>query len=50
LKDLLFLAAFLRAFLENTVEWRGNRLRVLSGSRLERFAAPAEDGALVLER
>jgi ceramide glucosyltransferase len=50
LKDLLFLAAFLRSFLENTVEWRGNRLRVLSGSRLERLAAPAAEGALVLER
>lgn len=50
LKDLLFVAAFLRAFLENTVEWRGNRLRVLSGSRLERLPAPASDGALALER
>jgi hypothetical protein len=40
LKDLLFIAAFLRAFLENTVEWRGHRLRVLSGSRLERVPAP----------
>jgi hypothetical protein len=50
LKDLLFVAAFLRAFLENTVEWRGNRLRVLRGSRLERLPAPAADGALILER
>jgi ceramide glucosyltransferase len=48
LKDLLFVAAFLRAFLENTVEWRGNRLRVLSGSRLERLPAPAAEGALLL--
>jgi ceramide glucosyltransferase len=50
MKDLLFVAAFLRAFLENTVEWRGHRLRVLSGSRLERLPAPAADVALVLER
>jgi ceramide glucosyltransferase len=51
LKDLLFLAAFLRAFPENTVEWRGNRLRVLSGSRLERVPAPvAGGGTLALGR
>jgi ceramide glucosyltransferase len=51
LKDLLFLAAFFRAFLENTVEWRGNRLRVLSGSRLERVPAPvAGGGTLALGR
>ncbi len=36
LKDLLFLVAFARAFGEDTVEWRGNRLLVLSGSRLAR--------------
>jgi ceramide glucosyltransferase len=50
LKDLLFLVGFLRAFLENTVEWRGNRLRVLPGSRLARVPAPAADGALALGR
>jgi len=50
LKDLLFLVAFLRAFLENTVQWRGNRLRVLPGSRLDRVPAPAANGALALER
>jgi ceramide glucosyltransferase len=48
LKDLLFTVAYLRAFTENTVEWRGNRLRVLSGSRLERIGDPASDGALAL--
>jgi ceramide glucosyltransferase len=50
LKDLLFATAYLRAFLENTVEWRGNRLRVLAGSRLERVPATAAEGALLLER
>ena len=50
LKDLLFLVAFLGAFRENTVEWRGNRLRVLPGSRLERVPDPAADGALALGR
>jgi hypothetical protein len=40
----------LRAFLENTVEWRGNRLRVLPGSRLERVPAGVLDGTLALER
>jgi ceramide glucosyltransferase len=50
LKDALFTLAFLRAFFENTVEWRGNRLRVLRGSRLERVRAPAVEGTLVLER
>ena len=50
LKDALFTLAFLRAFFENTVEWRGNRLTVLPGSRLERVPAPAVDGTLVLER
>jgi ceramide glucosyltransferase len=50
LKDALFTLAFLRAFFENTVEWRGNRLRVLRGSRLERVPALAVDGTLVLER
>jgi len=49
LKDVLFTIAFARAFLENTVEWRGNRFRVLPGSRLERVRAPAADGTLVLE-
>jgi ceramide glucosyltransferase len=50
LKDVLFATAYLRAFLENTVEWRGNRLRVLSGSRLERVPAPVAEAALLLER
>jgi len=50
MKDGMFVVAFLRAFLENTVEWRGNRLRVLPGSRLERVPAPAADGALALGR
>ncbi len=49
LKDLLFLVAFARAFGENTVQWRGNRLIVRSGSRLERPRDPAE-GVLALGR
>ena len=36
LKDLLFLVGVPPRLLENTVEWRGNRLLVLAGSRLER--------------
>jgi ceramide glucosyltransferase len=46
LKDALFLVAFLRAFGENTVEWRGNRLVVLSGSRLVRASAPSSSGVV----
>jgi ceramide glucosyltransferase len=49
-KDLLFLLAFARAFWENTVEWRGNRLLVEAGSRLVRVSDPASDDVLVLER
>ena len=50
LKDLLFLVAYARAFTENTVQWRGNRLLVQAGSRLERVRDPASEGALVLGR
>ncbi|HTP50721.1 MAG TPA: ceramide glucosyltransferase [Anaeromyxobacteraceae bacterium] len=35
-KDLLFALAWVRGFLENSVVWRGNRLRVLPGSALAR--------------
>jgi ceramide glucosyltransferase len=49
-KDLLFLLAFARAFWENTVEWRGNRLLVQAGSRLVRVSDPASDDALALGR
>lgn len=49
-KDLLFLLAFARAFWENTVEWRGNRLLVEAGSRLVRVSDPASDDALALGR
>lgn len=41
-KDLLFGAALLQGFLTDQVEWRGNRLRVLRGTRL---AATADEGA-----
>ena len=50
LKDLLFLVAYARAFTENTVQWRGNRLLVHAGSRLERVRDPASDGVLILGR
>jgi ceramide glucosyltransferase len=50
LKDLLFLVAFTRAFGVNTVQWRGNRLLVQAGSRLERVRDPASEGALALGR
>lgn len=46
LKDLLFALAFARGFVQNTVEWRGNRLRVLEGSRLERPDRAVREGAL----
>ncbi len=50
LKDFLFLFAFVRAFGENSVEWRGNRLIVQAGSRLRRAGDPSSDGVLALER
>jgi ceramide glucosyltransferase len=36
LKDLIFGLAWVAAFFEDRVDWRGHRLRVLRGSRLER--------------
>lgn len=45
-KDLLFAFAFARGFVQNTVDWRGNRLRVLQGSRLERPDRAVEEAAL----
>ena len=50
LKDVLFLYGFLRALGEDTVEWRGNRLRVGPGSRLSRVPEPATGRALALGR
>jgi ceramide glucosyltransferase len=47
LKDLAFGAAFLQGFLSDEVEWRGHRLRVLEGSRLE--PVPHEDEALTAQ-
>jgi len=35
-KDLLFAVAWARGFFENSVTWRGNRLKVLPGSALAR--------------
>jgi ceramide glucosyltransferase len=40
-KDVLFGAALIQGFLTDEVEWRGNRLRVLRGTRL----APARESA-----
>jgi ceramide glucosyltransferase len=39
-KDVMFAFAWLKGFFRNTVEWRGNRLLVLDGSRLQ----PVEEG------
>jgi ceramide glucosyltransferase len=39
LKDVVFALAWVKGFFRNTVEWRGNRLLVLAGSRLQ----PVED-------
>jgi ceramide glucosyltransferase len=50
IKDALFLVAFGRAFGENTVEWRGNRLLVQAGSRLERLRDPDSERVLALGR
>lgn len=47
LKDILFLVAFVRAFDQNTVEWRGNRLVVLAGSRLVRIGSPASESVVL---
>ncbi len=35
-KDLIFGATWAAGFLEDTVDWRGTRLRVLAGTRIER--------------
>lgn len=45
-KDLVFGAAFLQGFLSDEVEWRGHRLKVRAGSRLEPVDA---EEALALE-
>ena len=48
-KDLFFAFAWARGFVQDTVEWRGNRLRVLEGSRLERPGREAEASALAAD-
>ena len=40
-KDLVAALAWLRGFTRNTVDWRGNRLEILDGSRLRRLEVPA---------
>jgi hypothetical protein len=42
-KDPLFAYAWVRGFTQSTVDWPGNRLRVLEGSRLGRPEGAAED-------
>jgi ceramide glucosyltransferase len=46
LKDLLFGAAWVHGLLRDEVTWRGNRLRVLRGTRLAPASPPARAGAL----
>jgi ceramide glucosyltransferase len=43
LKDLVLGSAWAYAFIRREVEWRGNRLRVGAGSRLERLGDPAHE-------
>jgi ceramide glucosyltransferase len=45
-KDLLFAFAWARGFVQDTVTWRGNSLRVLEGSLLERPELAVEEDAL----
>ncbi len=45
-KDLAFGVAWAHGLLWSTVTWRGNRLRILEGSRIERPAEGAGEGAL----
>jgi ceramide glucosyltransferase len=45
-KDLLFAFAWACGLVKSTVVWRGNTLRVLAGSRLERPERDVEEGAL----
>jgi ceramide glucosyltransferase len=48
-KDLLFACAWVRGFTQSTVDWRGNRLRVLEGSRLERPEGSMEEDELTAD-
>lgn len=43
-KDLIFGAAWAAGFLEDTVDWRGTRLRVLAGTRIERAGGAPSGG------
>jgi ceramide glucosyltransferase len=43
-KDLVFGAAWAAGFLEDTVDWRGTRLRVLAGTRIERAGGEPSAG------
>jgi ceramide glucosyltransferase len=44
LKDVVFALAWVQGFFRNTVEWRGNRLFVLAGSRLQPVENASESG------
>jgi len=48
-KDVLFAVAWTRGFLEDSVEWRGRRLRLLGGSRLQVPAGAASTGLLATD-
>ncbi len=48
-KDLLFAFAWACGLAKTTVDWRGNALRVLEGSRLERPERDMEEGALAAD-
>jgi ceramide glucosyltransferase len=48
-KDVLFAVAWTRGFLESSVEWRGRRLRVLPGSRLQAPEGAAAAGVLATD-
>lgn len=45
LKDLVLAWPWARALWESEVEWRGNRLRVLEGTRVAAAPAPGSEGA-----
>ena len=46
LKDLVFAAAWARGLVRSTVEWRGHRLRVLPGTRIDPAALRPPGGRL----
>lgn len=45
-KDLVFAAAWARGLVRSTVVWRGSRIRVLPGTRIDACAAGSAEGGL----